>query len=45
MAKLKIIRSDYKKVVDSGKKIEGGRIVAIFYDECSEIWAGSLVTA
>ena len=39
--KLKRIRSGYKKAVDSGRKSGGGRIVATFYDECSEIWAGS----
>jgi hypothetical protein len=40
-SKLKRIRSGYKKAVDFGRKSGGGRIVATFYDECLEIWAGS----
>jgi hypothetical protein len=40
--KLKRIRFGYKKAVDSGRKSGGGRIVATFYNECCEIWAGSL---
>ena len=40
-AKVKSIRTKYKKAVDVGRRSGGGRIVMTFYDLCSEIWEGS----
>ena len=42
--KLKAIRKNYKKAVDTGRRSGGGRIVMTFYDICSDIWAGSPAT-
>ena len=39
-AKIKSIRGNFKKAVDSGKK-SGGRIIFTFYDICERIWGGS----
>ena len=39
--KLKRIKTNFRKAVDSGRKSGGGRIVLGLYDECYEIWAGS----
>lgn len=36
--KIKAIRSNYRKVVDSGCKNGGGRTVATFHDMCKDIW-------
>ena len=40
-AKVKSIRTKYKKAVDVGRRSSGGRIVMMYYDLCSEIWEGS----
>ena len=40
-AKIKSIRGNFKKAVDSGKKRGGGRIIFTFYDICERIWGGS----
>lgn len=40
-AKIKSIRGNFKKAVDSGKKSGGGRIIFTFYDICESIWGGS----
>ena len=37
-AKLKKMRTDYKKAVDSGRKSRGGKIVFAFYDLCEPLW-------
>ena len=39
--KLKAVRLGFKKALDSGRFSGGGRVVACFYDICSEIWGGS----
>ena len=39
--KIKSIRGNFKKAVDSGKKSGGGRIIFTFYDICERIWGGS----
>eukprot|EP00794_Sanderia_malayensis_P015582 gene15582-17156_t len=36
--KIKRLRANYRKAVDSGRRSGGGRIVMGLYDECSEIW-------
>ena len=41
LVKLKSIRLNFKKALDSGGVSGGGRVVACFYDICSEIWGGS----
>ena len=43
-SKIKQIRANYQKALDVGRQSGGGRIVATFYDLCSEIWSGSLAT-
>ena len=40
-AKLKVIRKNYKKAVDCGKRSGGGRVVMTFYDLCHDIWPGA----
>ena len=40
-AKLKRIRSGYKKAVDSGRRSGGGRVVLTFFDLCERVWGGS----
>ena len=40
MAKLKRIKFGYRKAVDSGRRSGGGRVVTLFFDECSELWSG-----
>ena len=40
-SKVKAVRCKYRKALDSGRKSGGGRVVAFFYDLCSEIWSGS----
>ena len=37
-SKIKQICAKYRKVLDAGRH-RGGRMVAIFYDLCSEIWS------
>ena len=39
--KIKRIKANFRKAVDSGRKSGGGRIVLALYDECHEIWSGS----
>lgn len=39
--KIKRIKANFRKAVDSGRKSGGGRVVLGLYDECFEIWAGS----
>ena len=34
----------YTKALDSGRQSGGGRVVATFYDLCSQIWSGSHAT-
>ena len=34
----------YRKALDSGRQSGDGRVVATFYDLCSQIWSGSPVT-
>ena len=34
----------YRKVLDSGFQSGGGRVVAILYNLCSQIWSGSPAT-
>ena len=43
-SKLKQIRVKYTKALDSGRQSGGGRVVATFYDLCSQIWSGSPAT-
>ena len=40
-AKLKKIRTNFRKAVDTGRKSGGGRIVFSFYDLCEKIWGSS----
>ncbi|CAB4006661.1 Hypothetical predicted protein [Paramuricea clavata] len=40
-AKLKTIRGNFKKAIDSGKQSGGGRVVMTYYDLCHDIWAGA----
>lgn len=42
--KTKKICADYRKALDTGRKSGGGRVVAFFYDLCSEIWTGCPAT-
>ena len=39
-AKLKSIRTNFKKAVDTGKRSGGGRIIFTFYELCERIWGG-----
>ena len=41
LSKLKTIKINYKKAVDTGRKSGEGKVVTTFYKECSEIWTGS----
>ena len=34
----------YRKALDSGRQSGAGRVVATFYDLCSQIWSGSPAT-
>ena len=43
-SKVKNIRRKYRQAIDSGRQSGGGRVVATFYDICSEIWSGSPAT-
>ena len=40
-AKLKSIRTGFKKAADAGRKSGGGRVVFMFYDLCENLWGGS----
>ena len=40
IAKLKRIKFSYQKAVDSGRQSKGGRVVTIWFDECTELWSG-----
>ena len=40
-AKLKTIRTGYRKACDNGRKSGGGRIVFTFYGLCENLWSGS----
>ena len=40
-AKIKIIRTDFRKAVDNGKKSGSGRIVFTFYSLCQSLWRSS----
>ena len=42
--KIKVLRQKYRAALDSGRRSGGGKIVAQFYDKCSEIWGGSPAT-
>ena len=39
-AKLKSIKTHFKKAVDTGKRSGGGRIICTFYELCERIWGG-----
>jgi len=39
--KIKLIKTQYRKAVDSGRRSGGSRVVQALYKECTEIWAGS----
>ena len=43
-SKIKAVRGNYRKAVDTGRQSGGGRVVATFYEVCQEIWAGSPAT-
>ena len=43
-AKIKQIRVKYRKALDSGRQSGGGRVVATFFDLCSQIWSESPAT-
>lgn len=40
VAKFKRIKLGYRKAVDSGRRSGGGRVVTLFFDDCSELWSG-----
>lgn len=40
-AKLKSIRTGFKKAADAGRKSGGGRVVFTFYNLCESLWGGS----
>ena len=40
-AKLKSIRTGFKKASDAGQKSGDGRVVFMFYDLCENLWGGS----
>ena len=42
--KIKAIRQNYRKAIDSGRKSGGGRVAATFYEICQDIWSGSPAT-
>lgn len=44
LAKIKSLRQKYRAALDSGRRSGGGRVVAQFYDLCSQIWGGSPAT-
>ena len=40
-AKIKIIRADFCKAIDKGKRISGRRVVFTFFDLREQLWGGS----
>lgn len=42
--KLKQIRNKYRKAISEGRKSGNGRVVAIYYELCEQIWGGSPAT-
>ena len=40
-AKLKTIRTGYRKACENGRKSGGGRMVLTFYGLCGNLWGGS----
>ena len=38
------MRLSYRKALDSGKQSGSGRVVAMFFDLCNQIWSGSPAT-
>ena len=40
-AKLKIIRADFRKAIDKGKRSGGERVVFTFFDLCEQLWGGN----
>ena len=43
-AKLKNIKSKFRKAVDSGRKSGHGRVVFLYFELCEKIWGGSPAT-
>ena len=41
IGKLKIIRTNFKKAVDTNKRSGGERVVLTFYGLCKKLWSGS----
>ena len=41
--KLKTIRTNFKKTVDTNKSSGGGRVVLTFYGLCEKLWSGYLL--
>ena len=41
VAKIKALRLKYRKALDTGRRSGVSRVVAQFYDICSQIWSGS----
>ncbi len=41
ISKVKALRTKFRVALDSGRRSGGGRVVAQFYDLCSNIWGGS----
>ena len=39
-AKIKKIKTSFRKAVDSGRRSGGGRVTYALYNECYEVWAG-----
>ena len=40
IGKIKKLKLNFRKAIDSGKRSGGGRVVTNLYDECLEIWSG-----
>lgn len=43
-SKLKSVRSKYREAVDSQRRSGHGRVIALFFELCNEIWCGSPAT-
>ena len=41
IARLKRIKLNFRKAIDSGRRSGGGRVVLALYDECNDVWGGS----
>ena len=39
--KVKRLKANFRKAIDSGRRSGGGRVVLALYDECLEVWSGS----